>query len=72
VVVDTHAMRLGEVGRYDDVAGYGEIHEGDARWFFHCTAIADGTRTIATRTPVRFRLAPGHLGRYEGVDIRPA
>jgi cold shock CspA family protein len=65
--------RAGWVTAYDEAAGYGELTDADgARWWFHCTAIADGTRTIAVGAPVRFALAPGHLGRYEGVDIQPA
>ena len=38
-------------------AGYGTVADADgAEWFFHCTAIADGTRTIDDRrTPVTVR-----------------
>ncbi len=36
---------------------------------FHCTAIADGTRTIAPDTPVKFRLRPGPLGALEATAI---
>ena len=65
--------RAGTVTAYDEAAGYGELTEpGGDVWWFHCTAIADGSRTIAPGASVHFRLAPGHLGRYEGCDIRPA
>jgi cold shock CspA family protein len=74
--VDTTAVRSGVVATYDDAAGYGEISEGregghGARWWFHCTAIADGSRAIEVGAAVQFRLTPGHLGRYEAIDIRP-
>jgi cold shock CspA family protein len=72
-VIDPASCRLGSVTTYDDVAGYGELTEetGDV-WWFHCTAIADGGRTADVGARVRFRLRPGHLGRYEANDIRPA
>jgi cold shock CspA family protein len=70
--VDVAVGRRGTVAAYDEAAGYGEVVEdGGPRWWFHCTAIADGSRTIALGAAVRFRLAPGHLGRYEAVDVRP-
>jgi cold shock CspA family protein len=66
--------RSGAVASFDDAAGYGELVEDGtaARWWFHCTAIADGTRTVVEGARMRFRLAPGHLGRHEAVDIEPA
>ena len=39
---------------------------------FHCTAIADGTRTIEPDTPVRFRLVIGPLGALEATAIDPS
>jgi cold shock CspA family protein len=60
------------VTEFDDVAGYGTVAEVDDVWFFHCTAIADGSRSIESGAPVDFVLAPGHLGRMEARDIRPA
>ena len=38
---------------------------------FHCTAIADGTRTIAVGTAVTFDVVPGRLGRWEASGLRP-
>ena len=38
---------------------------------FHCTEIADGTRTIAVGTRVEFELL-ARLGRWEAGSIRPA
>jgi cold shock CspA family protein len=64
----------GSVVDFDEPAGYGHVAADDesGEWFFHCTAIADGTRTIEVGTPVRFEVVPGHLGRYEATDLRPA
>ncbi|MEQ8839714.1 MAG: hypothetical protein RIB98_01925 [Acidimicrobiales bacterium] len=64
--------RQGRVSAYDDAAGCGTLADDDGEWFFHCTAIADGTRTIAPGAEVDFLLVPGHLGRWEGRDIRLA
>jgi cold shock CspA family protein len=62
----------GTVSEFDDAAGYGTITDSvGARWFFHCTAIADGTRTIAPGATVAFEVVPGRLGRWEAADVRP-
>lgn len=63
----------GTVAAFDDHAGFGTVTgaDGGERWF-HCTAIADGTRTIAAGTPVTFEVSPGQLGRWEATDLRPA
>jgi cold shock CspA family protein len=69
--VDVAVERRGVVAGFDDAAGYGELADDDGgRWWFHCTAIADGSRRIPLGAAVRFRLAPGHLGRYEAIDVR--
>ena len=63
----------GTVASFDHHAGYGTVGDGDgAVWPFHCTAIADGTRTIEAGTAVRFDIVPGRLGCWEARDIRPA
>ena len=60
----------GTVASFDDAAGYGTLRSDDGReWWFHCTAIADGTRRIAAGSSVVFRVMPGREGRGEGVDI---
>ena len=56
----------GVVATFDGFKGYGTVRTDDDRTlFFHCTAIADGTRTIAVATPVTFAVVPGHRGRWE-------
>jgi len=65
-------MRTGVVAEFDDEKGFGSVEAEDGeRLFFHCTAIADGTRTIAPDTPVRFRLVIGPLGALEASAIKP-
>ena len=62
----------GAVASFDDAAGYGRVAVDDGRtWFFHCTSIADGTRTIEVGAPVSFDLVGGRLGRWEASDLRP-
>jgi cold shock CspA family protein len=60
----------GRVANFDDVVGRGEIEaRGGMRFPFHCTAIADGTRSIAPDTEVKFRLVPGPLGALEATAV---
>jgi cold shock CspA family protein len=64
-------MPSGTVTAFDDHKGWGTISDGaGTEWFFHCTQIADGTRTIAPGTPVRFALLP-RLGRQEATAVTP-
>jgi len=63
----------GNVAEFDEAKGYGTVRTGDGRdLFFHCTQIADGTRTIPVGVNVEFEVAPGHNGRWEAIDIRPS
>jgi cold shock CspA family protein len=60
----------GEVVAFDDQLAYGDIRDPAGRtWFFHCTQIADGSRTIAVGTPVSFDVIPGRMGRWEAAEI---
>lgn len=64
--------RTGTVEAFDDRRGLGTVVADDGGSFeFHCTAIADGSRTIAAGTRVSFVTAPGHLGRVEGRGLSP-
>lgn len=65
--------RTGTVATFDDAKGWGSVAtpEGD-RYFFHCTAVADGSRTIDEGAPVSFEVVAGHRGRLEARDLRPA
>jgi cold shock CspA family protein len=57
---------LGTVAGFDEARGLGTVAAEDGRELpFHCTAIADGSRTIGVGTRVAFVTGPGHLGRTE-------
>ena len=60
----------GRVVAFDEHVGLGEI-EADVgrRYPFHCTRIADGTRTIDVGAAVTFETIPGHLGRWEATAV---
>jgi cold shock CspA family protein len=63
---------IGAVTEFDEPAGLGVVTAGDGVAYpFHCTEIADGTRTIAVGTEVQFELL-ARLGRWEAGSIRPA
>ena len=60
----------GTVEDFDEARGYGTVRSDDGRQlFFHCTQIADGSRTIAAGTAVEFEIRPGHRGQWEAADI---
>jgi cold shock CspA family protein len=60
----------GTVVAFDENAGYGRVRAEDGtEYFFHCTAIADGFRTIPLGADVRFRVVAGHHGRWEATDV---
>jgi cold shock CspA family protein len=79
--------RTGTVVAFDEERGLGEVatgdhvtgdhvtgdHVEDRRQVlgFHCTAIADGSRTIPVGTKVHFVVRAGHRGRWEADRIRP-
>jgi cold shock protein len=66
-------MVTGAVVQFDDAAGYGSVRIDDGgELFFHCTAIADGTRTIAVGAKVAFEVVPGRRGRWEAAGLKPA
>ncbi|HEX8802928.1 MAG TPA: cold shock domain-containing protein [Acidimicrobiales bacterium] len=67
------ARGTGVVQSFDDARGLGVVRADDgAELPFHCTAIADGTRTIAVGRRVAFTVVAGHLGRWEAADIADA
>jgi cold shock CspA family protein len=60
----------GVVATFDDFKGYGTVRAADGReLFFHCTQLADGTRTIVVDTPVTFEVRPGHRGQWEAYNV---
>jgi cold shock CspA family protein len=64
--------RLGVVVDFDAVVGLGTVRSADGvEVGFHCTQIADGSRTIAPGTSVEFVVLPGRHGRWEAGALRP-
>ena len=62
----------GTVTEFDDGAGLGVVRADTGETYaFHCTAIADGTRTIAVDTKVEFEPRPARHGTYEAGEISP-
>jgi CspA family cold shock protein len=62
----------GVVQEFDEEKGFGTVAGEDGReLFFHCTAIAGGSRTIETGTRVMFEVVAGHLGRWEAANVTP-
>ncbi|MGH9186617.1 MAG: cold-shock protein [Acidimicrobiales bacterium] len=60
----------GVVTEFDDDKGFGTVRSDDGRaFFFHCTAVADGTRSIDPDTRVSFEVVAGHLGRWEATRL---
>ena len=60
----------GVVATFDDHKGYGTVRAGDGtELFFHCTAIADGSRRIAVGAKVVFVVVPGHRGTWEAAAV---
>lgn len=64
--------QLGVVTEFDDPRGWGIVtSDSGERFPLHCTAIADGSRTIAVGTSVRFAVGAGRMGRWEAADVSP-
>jgi len=63
----------GRVTRFDEARGLGTVTAADGTELpFHCTALLDGTRTVALDTEVDFEVRPGGLGRWEATGIASA
>jgi cold shock CspA family protein len=62
----------GRVASFDATRGLGVVDDAAGTSFdFHATAIADGSRRIATGTTVVFTVSPGHRGLYEARSLEP-
>jgi CspA family cold shock protein len=62
----------GTVTSFDAERGLGEVTTAAGeRYPFHCTQIADGSRTIPVGTAVDFAVIPGLLGRWEAGALTP-
>ena len=65
-------MPRGVVIEFDDAKGYGIVSDGStgAQYFFHCTQIANGTRTTSAGAEVEFDVIAGRRGEWEAVALR--
>ena len=62
----------GAVVAFDDGTGLGRVRSAQgAEHRFHCTTIADGTRTIEVGTRVRYVVVPGPAGAWEAAAVTP-
>jgi cold shock CspA family protein len=60
----------GVIETFDDAAGLGVVRGADGRAYpFHCTQLADGTRTVPEGVDVIIQVRAGHLGRWEATAI---
>jgi len=56
---------------FDAGTGLGQVATPDGCAVpFHCTEIADGSRSIEVGTAVEFSAVAGHLGRWEARRLR--
>lgn len=62
---------VGRVSMFDSQVGLGQVEAGPDSWPFHCTRIADGSRTIEVGTEVSFSLVAGRGGRWEAAAVTP-
>ncbi len=64
--------RTGAVAAFDDHVGAGTVVDDltGCTWAFHCTRIADGSRTVPTGAAVTYRVEPGPTG-LEAVAVTP-
>ena len=64
--------RTGRVTAFDEHRGLGEIVDDKGHGYpFHCTQIADGSRTIDADAEVVFEVVAGRLGCWEAADVTP-
>jgi cold shock CspA family protein len=60
----------GVVEEFDERRGLGTIVADDGSVLpFHCTAIADGSRTVEAGRRVQFSVVPGLSGRWEATRV---
>lgn len=65
----TVVTATGTVTEFDERRGLGAIRAGDVEHAFHCTQLADGTRSIRVGQRVEFVVVPGRRGDWEAAEI---
>ena len=68
------SRRSGIVVEFDERVGLGVVQPagGGEPLPFHCTQIADGSRSIPVGTDVSFVVIPGRGGAWEAGDLQTA
>jgi CspA family cold shock protein len=61
----------GRVVSFDEAVGLGTVDASHGSYPFHCTQIADGSRSIASGTEVTFTVLAGRRGVWEAGELRP-
>lgn len=63
----------GTVVEFDPAVGLGAVRAGEdgVLYPFHCTQIADGSRTVEVGAEVTFSVVAGRLGRWEAAGVAP-
>lgn len=60
----------GRVIGFDEQRGLGTVRGEDGRELpFHCTRIADGSRTVDVGAAVAYEVVPGAPGRWEASSL---
>jgi len=60
----------GTVAEFDEHRGVGLIEGSEGRQlFFHCTGIADGSRSISVGIEIAFQVVAGHRGQWEATSV---
>ena len=59
----------GVVREFAEGRGIGSIESDGHSYFFHCTQITDGTRTVRIGAAVEFAIVPGRSGDWEAARI---
>ena len=64
---------IGSVTSFDGAVGLGVVTTDDeVDYPFHCTQIADGTRTVKVGAKVRYEVVAGNLGTWEAAALEAA
>jgi cold shock CspA family protein len=59
----------GVVAAFDEPRGLGTVDADGTAYPFHCTALLDGSRTVAVGTAVTFEVRAAGMGRWEATRI---
>ncbi len=67
----TPSVQTGTVVSFDERVGLGTVEvAGQGSYRFHCTQIADGSRSVDEGTKVTFVLVARHGGVWEAAELQ--